>query len=70
MAKEIRTPMIETYDRLARVVNKGVLIATTPFILGVDTLVFRKSVGVVKKEIKHRLNVGEGRGRHLIGVNY
>ena len=74
--EEHRTPTVEVYDRLIQDVDRGVLLATMPVILGVDTAIgvlrgkrVGKSFGNVKQEIKHRLNKGMGKGRHMVGVN-
>lgn len=74
---EVKTPAIQTYDKLARVVSKGALLVAMPTIIGLDTAIqvmegtnLNKSMANVKKEIKTRLNKGEGRGRHMAGINY
>jgi len=76
MKKNSRTPMIKAYDKADRVLGKGLLLAgTVPITVG-DTLIemikkkriSKKEFDKVSAEIKQRLNVSEGRGRHFMGA--
>lgn len=70
--KDTRTPMITLFDKMERVISKGVLVGASVPIVTVDTIadmikhkrVSKKSLYKVEREMARRLNKGEGRGRH------
>lgn len=72
-----KSPLIKAYDRVDRIAGKAFLLASTPVLIPADTvatMILEKKTPIkafkkVSKEVRKRLNVGEGRGRHFLGAN-
>jgi len=73
-----KTIGIKLYDKTDRVISKGLLLASAPILVPTDTIATMilekktpmKAFNKVSKEIRKRLNKGEGRGRHFLGANF